>query len=401
MKKKLEIPQIPFNESERLKKVKSYQLLDTLPEDAYDNITQLASYICHTPISLVTLLDAKRNFLKSRLGVDLSESPRDISFCGHAILTEEPIFLVEDARLDDRFKNNPLVADLKTIFYAGVPLRTKDGYALGTLCVYDHEPRVLTAEQKKSLIDLGQQVMLLFEAHKQNIELSRSKIELTKRSKRLEDFAGLVAHDLKSPLASMEGLLSLVKTDYHTENDPELGLYVKHLEISAKSMRNYIDDLLKYYKAGDTLKIRENKSLSDIVNTINDMYRNDSTVIKISEDFKFTNIPVVALQQILSNLIDNAIKYNDKDKTLIIISAHQSNDHYSLTISDNGKGISNEHQKIIFDLFKTTGSLDKYGKKGSGMGLATVKKLVNNLGGTIKVESTLGIGSIFTWTIKR
>lgn len=397
----MEIPQIPFNESERLKKVKSYQLLDTLPEDAYDNITQLASYICHTPISLVTLLDAKRNFLKSRLGVDLSESPRDISFCGHAILTEEPIFLVEDARLDDRFKNNPLVADLKTIFYAGVPLRTKDGYALGTLCVYDHEPRVLTAEQKKSLIDLGQQVMLLFEAHKQNIELSRSKIELNKRSKRLEDFAGLVAHDLKSPLASMEGLLSLVKTDYPAENDPELGLYVKHLETSAKSMRNYIDDLLKYYKAGDTLKIRENKSLSEIVNAINDIYSNDSAVIKISEDFKFTNIPVVAVQQILSNLIDNAIKYNDKDKTLIIISAHQSQDHYSLSVSDNGKGISSEHQKIIFDIFKTTGELDKYGKRGSGMGLATVKKLVKNLGGTIKVESTLGVGSIFTCTIKR
>lgn len=397
----METPKFPSNEISRLKSVKSFKLLDTLPEEAYDNITHLASYICNAPISLVTLLDEKRNFLKSRLGVDLSEAPRETSFCGHAILTEDPIFIVEDARKDHTFENNPLVEQFNTIFYAGVPLRTKEGYALGTLCVYDHVPRKLTAAQQEALINLGDQVMLLFEAHKQNLELKDSKVELQKRGKRLEEFASLVAHDLKSPLATIEGLISLSKIDYPEEENPELATYFSHLETSAKSMRNYIDDLLKYYSAANPLAQVGSASLKELVEAASAIHIHDQVHIESATDVLLKDIPLVAVQQILSNLIDNAIKYSDKNKTRISVCATENENFYSISVSDNGKGIARDRQKNIFELFKTTVDLDKYGKKGSGLGLATVKKLVKQLGGTIKVDSQLGEGSKFIFTIKR
>ncbi|AWH75257.1 ATPase [Dokdonia sp. Dokd-P16] len=394
-------PQKPINESKRLEVLKSYKLLDTLPEDAYDTITKLASHICNTPISLVTLLDADRNFLKSRRGIDMSESPRDISFCGHAILTEDPIFIVEDARLDKRFQDNPLVKDFKAIFYAGVPLRTSDGYALGTLCVYDHKPRTLSLEEQDALRGLAKQTVLLFEARKRNIDLAASENETAQRNDRLEDFARLVAHDLKSPLASIEGLLNLLKEDYLDSNDEDFALYLKHLDTSAKSMRGYIDGLLEYYRADTLLATKENTTLFKLVKDVADLHKSSNVAIKIEDDLKLVAVSAIAIDQILSNLVDNATKYNDKEAPTIQISGNESKDFYIISVKDNGTGIPEDKQDIIFDLFKTTGTKDRNGKQGSGMGLATVRKLVEGLGGNISVSSVVGEGSIFTFTIRR
>ena len=394
-------PAKPTNESKRLEVLKSYKLLDTLPEDAYDTITKLASHICNTPISLVTLLDADRNFLKSRRGIDMSESPRDISFCGHAILTDEPIFIVEDARLDKRFQDNPLVKDFKAIFYAGVPLRTSDGYALGTLCVYDHKPRTLSMDEQDALRGLAKQTVLLFEARKRNIDLATAENETAQRNDRLEDFARLVAHDLKSPLASIEGLLNLLKEDYLDSNDEDFALYIKHLDTSAKSMRDYIDGLLEYYRADTLLETKQDTTLTTLVNSVTDLHKSSNLTISVEDDMKLEAVSAIAIDQILSNLVDNATKYNDKETPTIRISGEASKDFYTIAVKDNGTGIPEDKLGIIFDLFKTTGTKDRNGKHGSGMGLATVRKLVEGLGGKISVTSIVDQGSIFTFTIRR
>ena len=394
-------PAKPTNESKRLEVLKSYKLLDTLPEDAYDTITKLASHICNTPISLVTLLDADRNFLKSRRGIDMSESPRDISFCGHAILTDEPIFIVEDARLDKRFQDNPLVKDFKAIFYAGVPLRTSDGYALGTLCVYDHKPRTLSMDEQDALRGLAKQTVLLFEARKRNIDLATAENETAQRNDRLEDFARLVAHDLKSPLASIEGLLNLLKEDYLDSNDEDFALYIKHLDTSAKSMRDYIDGLLEYYRADTLLETKQDTTLTILVNSVTDLHKSSNLTISVEDDMKLEAVSAIAIDQILSNLVDNATKYNDKETPTIRISGEASKDFYTIAVKDNGTGIPEDKLGIIFDLFKTTGTKDRNGKHGSGMGLATVRKLVEGLGGKISVSSIVDQGSIFTFTIRR
>lgn len=394
-------PVPPINEQERLKALRSYELLDTLPEEAYDTITKLASYICDTPISLVTLLDADRNFLKSRLGIEFSESPRDISFCGHAILTENPIFIVEDARVDERFQDNPLVKDFKAIFYAGVPLKTQDGHALGTLCVYDHKPRTLDEKQQEALLGLAKQVILLFEARKRNIELQKSQQETTARNNRLEDFARLIAHDLKSPLSSIEGLVNQLNEDYAEENDEDFTVFMEHLSTSTKSMRSYIDGLLEYYRADNLLVTKDDASLDTIVSEVKNLHKSSDVTITLNKNIDLKAVPVVAIEQVISNLIDNGVKYNTSEHPEITLSGTITKDFYSISVADNGVGIPEDKQAHIFEPFKTMGTNDRNGNKGTGMGLATVKKLVEALGGTITVDSTVGKGSIFTFTIRR
>ncbi|MFC4688853.1 ATP-binding protein [Dokdonia genika] len=394
-------PVPPINEQERLKALRSYELLDTLPEEAYDTITKLASYICDTPISLVTLLDVDRNFLKSRLGIEFSESPRDISFCGHAILTENPIFIVEDARVDERFQDNPLVKDFKAIFYAGVPLKTQDGHALGTLCVYDHKPRTLDEKQQEALLGLAKQVILLFEARKRNIELQKSQQETTARNNRLEDFARLIAHDLKSPLSSIEGLVNQLNEDYAEENDEDFTVFMEHLSTSTKSMRSYIDGLLEYYRADNLLVTKDDASLDTIVSEVKNLHKSSDVTITLNKNIDLKAVPVVAIEQVISNLIDNGVKYNTSEHPEITLSGTITKDFYSISVADNGVGIPEDKQAHIFEPFKTMGTNDRNGNKGTGMGLATVKKLVEALGGTITVDSTVGKGSIFTFTIRR
>jgi len=152
---------IPSDEPQRMQVLREYGVLDTPPEPVYDDIAHVAAGVCETPIALITLVDGKRNWFKSKIGIpeELTESPRDISFCGHAIMDRE-IFEVTDAVIDDRFADNPLVSQQPHIrYYAGAPLITPDGYRLGTICAIDLRPRRLSEAQRDTLRALSRLVM--------------------------------------------------------------------------------------------------------------------------------------------------------------------------------------------------------------------------------------------------
>jgi FOG: GAF domain len=162
---------VPANDIERLRTLRSYKILDTKPEERFDDLTQLAALICGVPISLISLIDSDRQWFKSRFGLDMAETPRAQAFCTHAIMQPE-MFVVPDAAKDERFAQNPFVTGETHIrFYAGAPLAARDGHLLGTLCVMDREPHTLTESQTKALEILSRLVIA-------NIELRRDLQEL-------------------------------------------------------------------------------------------------------------------------------------------------------------------------------------------------------------------------------
>ena len=391
-------------ERKRQHAVDSYQLVDTLPEKSYDDITKIAAYICNTPIALITMLDYDRNFLKSHYGVAFSESPRKISFCTHAIQSEQEVFLIEDARVDIRFKDNPLVTgDTKAIFYAGVPLRDKNNNALGTLCVFDHKPKKLDSNQISTLKALANQVVNLFELHKQHLENKQLQDNLIKKNNLLKDFAGVVSHDMKMPLANIITTTDLLKAKYKEYLD-EKGLdYLNYLKSSSFSLSEYINGILEHYESDNlTIDQREEFDLHHLLEDIEDLLNNDySNIITFPEENPTICCNRVALHQIFINLIGNSIKYNDKKNPEINIEYRENHEYFVFSIADNGIGIPKEKQNEIFDLFLVAADKDKNGNRGNGIGLSTVKKLVTNLGGTIEVQSTLGEGTTFTFTARK
>jgi GAF domain-containing protein len=154
---------IPDNEAQRLAALREYRILDTAAEQAYDDLTGLAAYLCDVPVAMISLVDESRQWFKSRLGLNQRETPRDVAFCAHAILQSDPL-IVRDALKDARFADSALVTRSPHIrFYAGFPLATPEGYALGTLCAIDRKPRRLSSEQKQAMQALARQVMALLE----------------------------------------------------------------------------------------------------------------------------------------------------------------------------------------------------------------------------------------------
>lgn len=397
-------PAIPVDEQDRLNALHDCGILYTEKEEEFDQITELAAHITDMPISLISLVDMEKVWFKSSHGTNISSSERDLSFCAHAVGQEDRIFIVNDAKNDPRFHKHPLV-DLNSnpvVFYAGVCLVDKQGYALGTLCVIDNVPNSISEKQIKALQTLSKQVVKLIELRKRNKELYEAQELLKEKNEDLKDFAGRVSHDMKMPLANIIVTADLLKAKYASDLDEEAIKYLNYLKDSSFALSDYISGILAYYES-DSIAAQhvENFDLLHLLEEIIELLNiNQQCEINFPDiDFELS-CNRVALEQILLNLIGNSLKYNDKKTIVINIDCHRENELYFFKITDNGVGIPEDKLDTIFELFSTVGNLDRNGKKGNGIGLSTVKKLILKLGGSIHVSSETGKSTTFEFSVK-
>ena len=386
----------PDNESERQANLDLHEILDTLPEEAFDAITSIAAHICGTPIALISLIDKDRQWFKSHHGLAVSETPRDFSFCAHAILDPDQLFVVEDAQLDNRFLDNPLsTGEPNVIFYAGAPLVSREGFPLGTLCVIDNKPHTLNSEQRKALADLSNQVIA-------QMELRRIVKELKSKNDELCRYAHLVSHDLRSPMQSIYQLSKMIAKESQGQLNEKAEKALEQLQKKAFQSQELVDGILKHSLAGEQAYTPEKIQLPQFINELVEFcsppsdFRID-TEVSVSEIVSDS----IILKQILQNLISNAIKYNDKAQGLIRIVANANESEITFEVIDNGPGIPEKFHERIFGMFQTLSHADRFGNKGTGIGLHTVKNLVVLLGGNITIESTIGEGSTFKVKINR
>jgi two-component system cell cycle sensor histidine kinase/response regulator CckA len=212
----------PENEKKRLKVLWQYDVLDTVPEVVFDDLTELAANICEAPIALISLVDEKRQWFKSKFGTTVHETSRDVSFCSHAI-QQSDLFIVPDATKDHRFASNPLVtSDPKIRFYAGAPLITPDGYALGTLCVIDKVPRELRPEQKQALRLLARHVI--------------SQLEMRRRAHEAAD-PHQKDDNSRDELARVKAELAEVRRELAASGNPKVSAPDRRPKAPAKEVR--------------------------------------------------------------------------------------------------------------------------------------------------------------------
>lgn len=388
-----------LDEVKRLSALKSYSILDTLPEKQYDDITKLASQICETSVSQITLVDEDRQWYKSNYGIAIDEVERDKGFCTHTVAGREDILMVPDLRKDDRFMNNPFVTgDPHVKFYAGVPLTSKEGYNIGALCVIDTVPKILSQNQIESLKSLSNIVIHLLELHRTEQTLGKSSKELKVRNDELKQFASVAAHDIKSPLNNILTATNILEESYGEEFDDQGIQLIKMINKSSNQLTTMINGILEISKNSHaTLNQRELIAMDDFIVEIFDMVDKSGSVQYNFPSGKVVYTNKTGLQQIFINLITNAIKYNDKPKAILDFTFADHKNEYKFSISDNGMGIKQGDKNRVFDLFE----VGENEKNGHGIGLTTVKRLVETMSGDISVESKVGQGSTFTFTLAK
>ena len=438
----MQTPEFPENEAQRMAALRATGLLFTSPEERFDRITRLASQLLGTPIALVSLVADQCQWFKSVQGLDATETPREISFCGHAIL-DEKTFVVEDALLDRRFFDNPLVTSGPKIrFYAGQPLHTADGSRVGTLCIIDPSPRQFNIEQLKLLQDLG----ALVETEIQRGQLVDTlKIQNTRLQVEIEERinAEKALRDTQRDLIATEKLASLgalVAGISHEINTP-VGIGIT----ASSHLRETITAFATLFSGG-TLKRSDLENLINSVRDLNGIVEENlqraSTLIKsfkevavdqtaddersfflkeyvnqivisLSPKFRSRAINVVLdgideliylkttpgpISQIITNLIINSLVHGfDMNQSgQIKIAATRNSDELQLTYSDNGKGIAPENIEKIFDPFFTT----RRSHGGSGLGMHLVYNIVTKkYRGRVKCESEINKGVTFQMSL--
>ena len=376
-----------------------YRILDTGPEEVFDDLARLASAICGTPMSLISLLDGRRQWFKSAHGMTLRETPIEDSFCAHAVADPGRVLVVEDASRDERFRDSPLVTIPGGIrAYAGAPLMTPHGVPLGTLCAIDDAPRSFTPEQRAALQTLAHQVITQLELRRRVAELEVNQRRLQTLNEQLDQFAYIVSHDLKAPIRHQTSFARLMLEDYGEDLDDDQRGYLQRIIDSGSAAEHIITDLNEYVHTvqtgyGPCTDISLPAVISQVISLVEPPPHLTVKVEVGKVDRVCSNS--TALRHILFNLVSNAVKFHDKPTGgEVRIEAEESTETLTIAVTDDGPGITKSDHGRIFDLFRRGEGAEAV--PGRGVGLAIAAKLTRDLGGELELHSAVGQGATFT-----
>ncbi|HEX8210954.1 MAG TPA: GAF domain-containing sensor histidine kinase [Longimicrobium sp.] len=401
-------PASPLHDPERLGELRATALLDSPTEEAFDRLTRLASKLLQAPISTVTLVDDQRQFYLSCTGMpeplaSARETPLEMSFCKHTVVLGAPL-IIPDTHGHPMVGDNPAVHGFGVRAYAGIPLLTPGGHAIGTLCVMDFVPRQWTDDQVSSLTDLAAAVSTEIELRMDIAERTRVEAALNLAVRMRDEVLGVVSHDLRNPVHTVSlsaGFLldTLPNGPQEAPVRKQLGIIVR----AAEQMDRLIRDLLDVASiASGHLPVERGRR--DAVALARAACE---TLQPLAEErglrFEIRTppapLPVLAdsdrIHQVLSNLVGNAIKFTPAGG-LITLGLQAGEGEARFSVSDTGPGIPPDQCTHIFDQFWQA---DRSGRHGAGLGLAIARGIVETHGGEIRVASTVGVGTTFTFTI--
>ena len=390
---------VPENEASRLARIDELNILDTLPEREYEDLVALAAEICQTPVAQITLVAGDRQWYKAEYGIKVpgGQTPREDAFCAYTIMDPDRPLVVPDLRLDERFRNNRFVAgEPHVVFYAGFPLQSEEGYALGTLCVLDRKPREISQQQRRTLARLSRQVVKLFELRD---ALRQSKLRLREREhayRLLSDFSHIIAHDLKAPVRNIRQAAEILREELGTKLAPTNAELLDMVTARAADASSMIDGVLRYSKAARTNRtLWEPVDLRELIRRLEQKLDREGTyVVEFAGSVETIYSSPVALSHIFQNLIGNAVKFNDKARCEVRVGAeYVPGRGHVLTVHDNGPGIPAHQTEAVFNLFHSAVDDER---RGHGVGLSIVRRLVEDLDGTVTLTSELGHGTTFT-----
>lgn len=398
---------IPHNERERLAALRRYNIIDTLPDEEFDDIARLVAYICDVPAAHVSFIDENRQWFKATVGFEATEVERDTTFCQYTIM-ESDMWVIPDATKEPKLIDNPNIYDgFKVRFYAGIPLTSPDGYNIGTICAIDHVVKNVNDEQKNALRILAKHVMAQLELRVKNVELDKQKqiAELAIYAK--DSFLANMSHEIRTPLNAIIGFTDLIAK---SQLNPTQKEYIENVQTAGENLMLIINDILDLSKIDSGQLIIETQPFS-LKNTLKHTY--ELLKVKIPNDIEFNlfldaEMPDMVmgdrgrLNQILTNLAGNAIKFTPEGEITISVKKIAENDtSYTLrfSVKDTGIGISEDKLVTIFDRFTQAEESTTRRFGGTGLGLNIVKQLIELQQGVINVKSTPGKGSEFYFII--
>lgn len=378
-------------ETSRIDVLRQYEILDTPPDFGLDGMTRLAAHVFGVPISLVTFVDSERIWFKSHFGLEEQEVPLEPGFCASAILTDD-LYVVEDASVDVKSMANSLVTGKEGIrFYAGMPLKTKEGFNLGTFCIMDRKPRVFSEAEKEILVNISELVL-------NNLELRQ---EARIAVKHQHQILNTTAHDLKNPLSIMPLLADMIM---HHKNDPKaIDDIANQIKDAGRRMAGVINEILENAReeAGRVnLRLQAVNLTSLVTGVVNSnaaLAKNKEQQLNLSiEKDCMVYADPRKLTEIVDNLINNAIKYSPLG-TAIHVKVKVKEEFGVIEVRDEGPGLTKDDKKNLYRRFTSLSAQPTGGENSTGLGLSIVKNLVDAHRGFIHASSDgPGTGSTFT-----